>query len=563
MKRLLMVGILLLLSGCNLFPEPASLIQAPQHAESKSVDEVNPMQVAKGLLPADTQITIPNEPVGMDAVLQADFNLDGEKELVTFYKSRVNANDIGALVLQKSDGKWQVSETFTGVGYDIDYSAVADVTGDSRPELLVGWTTGVSAGDVLDVYTWEDNRFKKLTALNYHKLDMIAVEGVPRLAIWNRVFADVYEVNVVKWDVQTFVTDTSVYPSYFLEVADYYRERTEQVPDAAYYWYYLADAWLKAGQPEAALDAINHGMQLRTVAPSFSEFEKLKAVIESEIAARKAQDMIFYSPKAELTLHIPNELVSDIVVEEMEGNANEYVMNVYVGDESEKGLLFAVEVYAKDFIVIEELDLPILAETENLVYLIRRSSEHPFADQPASELYSRFNHAVTLMEEMIASVRPGATFSKHTNLDDALLVEKIVAARQAYSIVGMGGQELSGELETFLHNGTDYRYMGSDLATFEKLYVFLGETYTPEATATFVERAGIIEHDGRLAQPNADGGSLLNYAKASVLQVKDWGAEKQVDLEVPLGNSLSFETIQVVFQKTEQGWRIASSPGMF
>ena len=32
-----------------------------------------------------------------------------------------------------------------------------------------------------------------------------------------------------------------------------------------------------------------------------------------------------------------------------------------------------------------------------------------------------------------------------------------------------------------------------------------------DAIQAFMERSGIIEHNGFLAQPNADGGSLLSY----------------------------------------------------
>ena len=48
--------------------------------------------------------------------------------------------------------------------------------------------------------------------------------------------------------------------------------------------------------------------------------------------------------------------------------------------------------------------------------------------------------------------------------------------------------------------------------------------------------------------------------KATVVHVKDLGSEIQYDLRVPLFNSLSFEVIPFVFRKTEEGWRISSSP---
>ena len=38
---------------------------------------------------------------------------------------------------------------------------------------------------------------------------------------------------------------------------------------------------------------------------------------------------------------------------------------------------------------------------------------------------------------------------------------------------------------------------------------------------------------------------------------------KEVDLKVPLGNSLISEFVHVEFQKTQDGWRISSEPGTF
>ena len=104
------------------------------------------------------------------------------------------------------------------------------------------------------------------------------------------------------------------------------------------------------------------------------------------------------------------------------------------------------------------------------------------------------------------------------------------------------------------------RYLGSDINTKNKFINYLSDFYTLDAIQTFMKDAGIIEHNGKMAQPNADGGSLLSYKDAAVVNVKDSGSEIQYDLRVPLSNSLAFEVIHVVFRKTEEGWRISSSP---
>lgn len=120
-----------------------------------------------------------------------------------------------------------------------------------------------------------------------------------------------------------------------------------------------------------------------------------------------------------------------------------------------------------------------------------------------------------------------------------------------------------GIIETFTKNEMEYRYLGADLDTKEKLFEFLSNSYTPAAIRSYILRANLIEKDGKLAQPNADGGSLLNYEKAVIVRKKDNGTEKEFDLKVPLGNSLSYEYVHVVFSKTRDGWRISSDLGTF
>ena len=102
------------LAGCNFFPEPASLIQAPKqiHASGKINEMV--YENIKHFLPRNTSLSVPNEPVGIDSVIQADFNNDGIDEAVAFYKSNLTANGAGALILEKKQEKWTPLTTIAG-----------------------------------------------------------------------------------------------------------------------------------------------------------------------------------------------------------------------------------------------------------------------------------------------------------------------------------------------------------------------------------------------------------------------------------------------------------------
>jgi hypothetical protein len=109
----------------------------------------------------------------------------------------------------------------------------------------------------------------------------------------------------------------------------------------------------------------------------------------------------------------------------------------------------------------------------------------------------------------------------------------------------------------------EYRYLGEDLDIHAKLVNYLSSSFTPSAIDSFLKRQTIFEFFGKLIQPNADGGSLLYYERAEVVQKKDKGNEMEVDLKVPVGDTNSFEFVHISFQKTENGWRIFSEPGTF
>lgn len=533
------------LAGCNFFPEPAALIQAPNQEKAASYKEEDTVQMVKGFLPKGTSLFVPNEPIGSESYLKADLNNDGSDEVVAFYKSNLRADKTGALILRLNDGRWEQAQDISGGGYEISWGGCADFTGDGKPELLLGWKVGVTAGSILDIYKWE-NGMVKLSQQHFHKMDVIQHNDVPRLALWKRESADLYEVQVLKWDKGSFVQDQELYPTYFSEVANYYRQRTVELPDSAIHWYYYASALLRADRAEDALDAINQGMMLDTRVPGWDQFEQLRSFIVKTIEESEKKDVHFYDPLADLTMNIPRELFPKLKFETSEGKAQEYVINVYHGD-PEPTLLFSIDIHGRDFLPEEGLPLAVAAETEHLVYYVRRNGEEQ-------------KEGMEMVDEMISSIRLGAPFPVHQSIKNTLLIAKIQEASKKASYVGMGGEAGEAGIESVSIDDLDYRYLGEDLDTMEKFAEYMGSSFTEEAIRSFIDISRIVEHDGRLAQPNADGGSLLNYNRAFVSQMKDLGTEVQYDIKVPLGNSLAFETVQIVLKKTEEGWRISTNP---
>ena len=428
MKRfrilILNTAVFFLLAGCNFFPEPASLIQAPKQIQASGSDEDHRYEKIKKHLPGNTSLSVPNEPVGMDSVIGADFNNDGVNEAVAFFKSKSTANQAGAIILQKKQNEWEPLTSIAGNGYEISWGSATDITEDGIPELLIGWKIGVTAGNVLDIYQWKDNQFIKLQQINFHELELISAQNSYRLAVWKRTFEDVYQVDVLKWNKNSFVSDKTLYPSYFTDVAGYYRQRTDAVPDAAYYWYYLAESLQKAEQYEAAMQAVNEGMKKNLTASWYEDFIKIKDEIEKQMAKRKNEDVQYYVPYANITMNIPQTLASHILIEEQEGTETEYLVHVLITDNGEKRLLFSIAIQSKEFLP-EDQPVRSLFESEHLMYSVTQIAENPIKDtgKPLNEIYNR---ALPHLNDIISSVRLGPYNEKHTSIEDELLIKKCV-----------------------------------------------------------------------------------------------------------------------------------------
>lgn len=144
------------------------------------------------------------------------------------------------------------------------------------------------------------------------------------------------------------------------------------------------------------------------------------------------------------------------------------------------------------------------------------------------------------------------------NLSNATALILLSESNKAYWHAVMGG-EGDGELETFKKDGLEYRYMLESLNTEAKLRTYLGQYYTPQQVEKIFQDLGFITHKGKLAQPNADGGSLLNFAKAKIELLSDSGKVKKYKLTVPLGDTGMVEIMEGELHFVDnEGWRVNS-----
>ncbi|MDZ5473579.1 DL-endopeptidase inhibitor IseA family protein [Bacillus sp. 31A1R] len=123
-----------------------------------------------------------------------------------------------------------------------------------------------------------------------------------------------------------------------------------------------------------------------------------------------------------------------------------------------------------------------------------------------------------------------------------------------------GGNYKEGEYKSFQYKGKTYRYLARNIDTKKELLTLLKKTLTSKEAEKFIKTSGIIVHKGKLAQIEADGGSLLDWSKASATYVKTSKNTLHYRLVVPVGDTDEKEIYLVGLQKVGRDYRISNIP---
>lgn len=213
------------------------------------------------------------------AVQTADLTGDSKPEIIAGY--RVSPGRVGVLVLQQ-DESWREIYRKEDCGYALDRLQAADITGDGRAELLVGGAIGASAGVGLEILTWDGQGLRKMAQTGYHRLEVKDLPGIygpdgkQELITWSKDTGDAMAVEVYRWNGEKPVPAEDTYRAYFPKVVEYYQERVKKMPEAAFYWYYLADAQVKAGKFQDALASADKGLALKGDYPEADRYRLVR-----------------------------------------------------------------------------------------------------------------------------------------------------------------------------------------------------------------------------------------------------------------------------------------------
>ena len=253
------------------------------HAEEKLNKDL--MEIINEFVPPNSILVSPEEPKSTKPYQFYDFNQDGLEEIVINFeikaKEQPNPSQYGVIVLRKENERWEKTWETQTQGVGLDYSGVADITGDGIKEYLFGVTIGASAGNKLEIFKWNNNSLKMIAEVPYHMMELLSNKKVG-IAVWQRYIADTYFVDVLKWNGEKLVLDEELYSSYYPVIEKFYNDKISKM-DAWFYWYTLADAQIKANLFEKARNSIQKGTTLAkqlSLPDAVKNFERLSDKLE-------------------------------------------------------------------------------------------------------------------------------------------------------------------------------------------------------------------------------------------------------------------------------------------
>jgi DNA-binding phage protein len=159
------------------------------------------------------------------------------------------------------------------------------------------------------------------------------------------------------------------------------------------------------------------------------------------------------------------------------------------------------------------------------------------------------------------SKEPKQEKSTASTISSKVAIEMAAKFITATSYVQAGGEYGPGEYKTFSFNGKTYRYLSSKIDTKSKLNNYLTQSMTQSAADQFIKDRGIIEYNGKLAQIEADGGSLEEWTKASAEFIKTDKNTTFYRVTVPFGEMKEKQMYIIEYQYVEKtGWRVSKEP---
>ena len=177
-RRLLRTGLGLLLclclSGCSFSMLDAQNLMAPPKANA---DQQSIHQLLQG---DRTEMTLvyPKNGEYRSAIITKDFTGDGSKDALGFYA--LEDRSVAVQFLLKDGDAWRTAATFQNTATQVDRVCFADLNGDGRQDVLIGWgstagTTGRTAA--VSAYLFSEGEITEYPLGTYGEMAVTDFDG--------------------------------------------------------------------------------------------------------------------------------------------------------------------------------------------------------------------------------------------------------------------------------------------------------------------------------------------------------------------------------------------------
>ncbi|WP_458118704.1 DL-endopeptidase inhibitor IseA family protein [Paenibacillus sp. Z6-24] len=183
----------------------------------------------------------------------------------------------------------------------------------------------------------------------------------------------------------------------------------------------------------------------------------------------------------------------------------------------------------------------------------KKSKSNSAATSPSSK--SSTKSAASAAGTTTATASTYAAWTGVSKLNHETVIPLVVEAQKRYTYTTSGGA--SGTAAgTFTLSGQRYRYLSQDIGTHSKLLAYLMETYTKQASETFIQKY-FVQNNGKMAQLEADGGSLLEFDRATAKMISMTDTSRVYRLTVPyVDNIQPVKRVMVKFALVDGQWKI-------
>lgn len=354
-KSIIIVALIcssLILSSCNIYSNPNSLIAPPELNDKNAAQSDNIEDVTKKFLPTGFEILSKDEIATNKPLEFIDIDNNKNNEIIAF----IEKDDTkGFMILKKRNGVWQKEYQKLLKCEFISKFAFLNIFEMNRKSIIVGFSIDDNIGAEYDAYTYENDSIQERNMGTWNKLDVIknldTSEDKFTIAGWRKYGYNYLIVDFIEFDSSGAYLSNDYYPKYYKQSINYYNSMLNNMlkyqGPTHFAWYGLVRTEIKSGDAEKSLS------ELETVDRIKGSFPLTNAITD----LLKAETYIKLNK-----INEAQELLDTAIAEE-----NKEINNNYPFEEESRDLAY---MYIENARVLERL-----SNSEKAEKMLRKASD--------------------------------------------------------------------------------------------------------------------------------------------------------------------------------------------